>query len=478
MRRQGRAIAGVTVVLGLTVGARAQEGQEAWSRFRGPNGSGLSVGAGLPLEFGPDKNLRWKTDLPPGHSSPVLAGDRIFLTGFRDEKLLTLCLSQREGKLLWQREVSRERSEPRDKRNNSASPTPVSDGEAVYVFFPEFGLLAYDLEGRERWRLPLGPFNNVYGMGASPILALDQVVLVCDQSTGSFILAVGKHDGRLRWKTERPEATSGHSTPVLYQPGDGSLQVVVPGSFFLTAYDAKTGEKIWWVGGLSFEMKSTPVVAEGVFYIPGFGFPENQPGSQLAVPAFAEALKGEDRDGDGRLQKSELADERTRSRFHFMDLDGNGALEASEWAYYRAAMASENGLLAIRGGGRGDQSDSGVLWRYHKAVPQLPSPLLFQGVLYMVNDGGIVTSLDPASGKVIEQGRLQGAIDRYYASPVAADGKIFMVSETGKVAVLKPGGSLGVLVVNDLGELCYATPALAQGRIYIRTLGALYCFGT
>jgi hypothetical protein len=141
-------------------------------------------------------------------------------------------------------------------------------------------------------------------------------------------------------------------------------------------------------------------------------------------------------------------------------------------------MATENGLLAIRGGGRGDRSDSGVLRRYHKAVPQLPSPLLFQGVLYMVNDGGIVTSLDPASGKVIEQGRLQGAIDRYYASPVAADDKIFMVSETGRVAVLKPGGGLGVLVVNDLGELCYATPALAQGRIYIRTLGALYCFGT
>ena len=133
--------------------------------------------------------------------------------------------------------------------------------------------------------LPLGPFNNLYGMGASPVLVDDLVVLACDQNTDSFIVAVGQRDGRVRWKTPRPEAHSGHSTPILYKPAGGATQIIVPGSFLLTAYAVATGEKLWWVRGLSFELKSTPVVSGDTLYINGFGTPQNQPGAQPAIPA-------------------------------------------------------------------------------------------------------------------------------------------------------------------------------------------------
>ena len=451
---------------------------EKWSRFRGPNGSGVSESLDLPLEFGRDRNVLWKTNLPQGHSSPILSENLIFLTAIRDNMLLTICLDRENGKILWERAVPRSREEVIDNRNNPASPSPVVDDEYVYIFFPEYGVLAYDHAGQERWHVPLGPFNNVYGMGASPILVGDTVVLVCDQSTGSYLLALDKKTGSVRWKTERPEAKSGHSTPILYTPPKGETQIIVPGSFLLTSYLASTGEKLWWVRGLSFEVKSVPVMNGDMIFVNGFGMTDNQPGRQISVSPVEEVMKTHDSDNDGQLSPEELPDQRSRSYQRFVDLDQNGFINRTEWDYYRAMSASENGLLAIRAGnGRGDLTETNVEWRYHKAVPQLPSPLIYRNALYMVNDGGIVTSLNPSNGQILNQGRLHGAIDHYYASPVAADGKILMVSETGKVAILKPDGSLKVLKVNDLGENCYSTPAIVDGRIYIRTVNALYAFG-
>ena len=438
---------------------------------------GTTEATGLPTEFGPDKNVIWKTPLPPGYSSPVLTKDRIFLTAYEGRKLLTLALDRETGKMIWRTESPRDREEKLDSRNSPASPSAATDGKNVFVFFHDYGIVSYDYEGNERWRYPLGPFNNVYGMGASPILAEDKVLLVCDQSTHSFVIALGKEDGKVHWKTDRPEAKSGHSTPILYHPEDGSTQLIVPGSFLLTGYSVDSGEKIWWVSGLSFEMKSTPVLDNGTVYINGYGSPMNQPGNHIEVPSFEEALQ-QDADGDGRLAKEEV-DEQTKSLFGFVDLNSDGFLDSEDWGFHKAAMASTNGLLAIKVGGKGDMTDTNILWQYHRAVPQLPSPLLYQNVLYMVNDGGIVTTFKPDSGEVIAQGRLKDAIDKYYASPVAADGKIYIASEQGKVAVLKPDGSLDTIAVNDLGESCYATPAIGkEGRIYLRTVNTMYCFGT
>jgi len=168
-----------------------------WPRFRGRNGVGIEDGGRLPAELGAARNVVWKTALPPGYSSPVLSGDRIFLTAFEGEKLLTIALDRKTGQERWRRESPRDRREKVDQRNGPASPTPVADGKSVYVFFPDYGLVSYTFAGEERWRTPLGPFSNVYGMGASPILAGDLVVLVCDQSRGSFAAGRSARSGGL-----------------------------------------------------------------------------------------------------------------------------------------------------------------------------------------------------------------------------------------------------------------------------------------
>ena len=449
-----------------------------WARFRGPNGSGVSTTTGLPTEFGPETNVIWKTELPKGYSSPIVFGNRIYLTGSRDEKLLTFAVDRATGKVIWEREAPRDRKEKLDNRNNPASPSAATDGRQVFVFFPDFGLLAYDANGQEQWRRPLGPFNNIYGMGASPIIVDDEVVLTCDQSTGSFIAAFDAKTGRERWRTPRTEARSGHSTPVLYAPAGGRTQIVVPGSFLLSAYDARDGKRLWWVGGLSFELKSTPVISGDTLYINGFGSPENQPGSKVAVAPSSEVFASNDANKDGKLTKEENPAGHADRALSFADLDSDKLMSIDEWDYYKAAMDSENGMLAIRLGGSGDMTAKSVRWRFQRGIPQLPSPLLYQGVLYMVNDaGGIVTTLNPESGELIQQGRLKVPTDRYYASPVAADGKIYIATEKGKVVVLPPGGGLEAIAVNDLQDNIYATPALVDGRIYVRTNSTLYCFG-
>ena len=457
--------------------ATAAEPATEWSRFRGPNGSGISSASRVPTEFGPTKNVLWRLELPQGHSSPILLGDRIYLTAFRGDALVTLAIDRRQGKILWERSAPPVTTRLIDKRNNAASPSPAVEEDGVYVFFPDYGLVAYDAKGTELWTRPLGPFTNIYGMGASPIIAGDLLVLPCDQSIGSYLMALDKRTGKLRWKVERPEAKSGHSTPILWKGPDGRDQILLPGSFFLTAYEATSGKKLWWVGGLSFEIKSTPVIQGDTLYINGFGSTENEPGKKIVVPPADEVFPKQDADKDGVLSKGEFPKYSAGFWFEYMDLDGSGTMNREEWEYYRAALDSENGMLAIKLGGKGDTTATAVKWKYHRSVPQLPSPLLYNGVLYMANDNGIVTSLNAETGELIKQGRLTPTPQNIYASPVAADGHLYFTGERGSVSVLTPGGDLTPIVVNDLNENIYATPAFADGRIYVRTVQALYAFG-
>ena len=163
--------------------------------------------------------------------------------------------------------------------------------------------------------------------------------------------------------------------------------------------------------------------------------------------------------------------------FDAFDLNRDGKLDAKDWGIFHAMMASENGLLSIKMGGSGDMTASAIRWRYQKPVPQVPSTLLYQGALFMVNDSGILISFDPATGNVIKQGRLKGAIDKYFASPVGADGNVWLISQDGTVSVVKAQGEWETVAVNALGEECFATPAMADGKLYIRTQSTLYCFG-
>jgi hypothetical protein len=472
---QRSAIAFLVAALPFAVRSSATD----WPRFRGPNGAGVAETSPLPDGIGPDKHVVWKTALPPGHSSPVISGDRIFLTAFERDKLFTIALDRGSGKILWRRESPRDRHEKLDTQNSPSSPSPAADGGNVYVFFPDYGLLSYTFDGKERWRTPLGPFDNMYGMGVSPILAGDKVILVCDQSHNSFAAAFSQADGKQVWKTPRPEALSGHSTPIVYRPpgADAGMQIIAPGSFRLDAYDLASGKSVWWVNGLASEMKSVPVLDGGTIYINGFNSPFNDPGKHVEIPAFADALAKYDVNHDGALQQAELPEGPMRLFFPFEDINNDGKLDAAEWKSFQAVMAAENGLLALRAGGAGDMTATALRWKYQSKVPQLPSTLLYRGVIYMINDGGILTTIDPSNGQPFKQGRLRGAVDKYYASPVAADGKVFFVGNSGVVTILKAGPDQEVLSVNELDDECFATPAIADGRLYVRTRGMLYSFG-
>ena len=471
------------VVLALSTAALSafQPSDPDWSRFRGPNGSGVSSAKNVPVEFGPQKNLLWRVELPLGYSSPILFRDRIVLTGVRDKTLVTMVLDRATGKTIWERPAPAEARPPVDKRNNPASPSVAVEAGAIYVFFPDYGLVTYDPDGKELWKLPLGPFNNIYGMGASPVIHNDLLLLAVDQSTGSHLLALDKRTGKERWKTARPEATSGHATPIIWRAPNGRDQILLPGSFLLTAYEPATGAKLWWVRGLSWEIKSTPVIAGDVLFINGYGSPEGDPGNKIVLPSADQTWATADADKDGLLSRAEFPkgppNGPPNGWFAVADLDKSGAISKNEWDYVRAALEAENGMLAIRLGGSGDMTEKSIVWKYHRSVSQLPSPLFFNNVLYMVNDGGIVTSFNPKTGEVIKQGRLTGALGNYFASPVAADGHVFFASQPGVVAVLAPGGDLTPIVVNPLNEDIYATPAVADGHIYVRTTQALWAFG-
>jgi outer membrane protein assembly factor BamB len=459
-----------------------------WSRFRGPNGTGVVETTNLPDAIGPTTNVVWKTALPPGHSSPVLTASRIFLTAHTADKsnyaLLVLALDRATGKELWRREVPRVNKGRLENVNGPASPSPVTDGESVYAFFQEFGLISFTADGRERWRLPLGPFNVFYGFGASPILVDDLLVLPVDQDMGAYLLAVDRRTGKAKWRVERPNVISGYSTPTVYRPADGPAQIVIPESFQLTSYAVADGRRLWWVRGLACEMKSVASLDGSTLYVNGWGFPQNQPGRQVATVSFEEGLARYDTNKDGAVGKSEIAGDQPLDKmlapdygFPAFDLDRNERLDAREWDVLRSMLASENGLLAVSLGGLGDMTASAIKWRYQRPVPQVPSTLLYKGVLFMVNDSGILISFDPATGQVLKQGRLKGAIDKYFASPVGADGRVWLVSQDGTVSIVSAKAEWDILGVNALDDEVFATPAIADGRLYVRTRGHLYCFG-
>jgi outer membrane protein assembly factor BamB len=207
--------------------------------------------------------------------------------------------------------------------------------------------------------------------------------------------------------------------------------------------------------------------------------PGGDAGEQAHLPAFQEAIARSDANHDGKLAQSELPKEwQPTGSWGAIDLDRDGLLNERDWNFFRARRAAQNSVMAIRLGGKGDLTDTNVLWRYSKVLPDVPCPLIYKGVLYLVKTGGIATSLNPATGAVLKQARLMNALDGYYSSPVGADGKVYMISEAGKVSVLKAGAEWEVLALNDLAEDTYATPAVSEGKIYLRTRTTLYCFAS
>jgi outer membrane protein assembly factor BamB len=268
--------------------------------------------------------------------------------------------------------------------------------------------------------------------------------------------------------------TRGFSTPVLYRPKDGGLQVLVAGTNRFIAYDVRDGREVWWVRGLTWQMKPTPVVDGDVAYVLGWAGGADQ-GNQESLPGFEVALREMDSNHDGKLSKDELTNPQYQKDFDESDLDKDGFWSDWEWEKYRAKRLSVNSVMAVRLGGSGDMTEKSILWRYYKSLPNVPSPLLYAGVLYLMKEGGILTALDPSTGAVLKQGRLKGALDFYYSSPVSADGKLYAADQGGHVAVVKAGREWELIRVNDMDDEIFATPAPVDGKLYLRTRGALYC---
>lgn len=448
-----------------------------WPQLRGPDASGLCADCGpLPAEFGPEKNVVWKTPLPEGKSSPVLARGRIFLTAAERGELLTFCLDKVNGRILWRRSIPAPRRDFQHKLNHPAAPTPAVGEEGVYVFFPSYGLLAYGFDGELQWRRPLGPYNSQHGISASPVYADGRVILLLDQDTDAHMIAFDARTGKTAWKAPR-EVINGYSTPTVYRPPDGPAQILAPGSYQLTAYSVRDGEQLWFVRGLTCQPKSAPVIADGVVYFNGWTA-GNDDGQQVDLPPFAEVIKAADANGDGKLAQSELPPPwQPTGTWRAIDLDRDGFLNEREWTFFRTRRASRNAILAVKLGGSGDVTSSHVLWRYSKSLPDVPSPLVYNGTVFLFRSGGIATSLDARTGRVIKQARLTGALDDYYSSPVGAGGRVYAASEHGKVVVLSAKGEWEILAVNDFGAPIFATPALEPSRMYLRTAEALYAIG-
>ncbi|MEE8466938.1 MAG: PQQ-binding-like beta-propeller repeat protein, partial [Planctomycetota bacterium] len=311
----------LAVILCIAEAASAQD----WTRFRGPNGSGVIEATGLPVSFGHTENVLWRAEVPHGRSSPVLAGKNIFLTGADEEHLITICIDRERGTVRWRRTKERTRTEEVYSANDSASPTPATDGTNVYAFFPELGVVSYDATGKERWTHPLGPFVSFYGMASSPILAGDTLLLACDQQSGSFLLALDANTGETRWRVDRRIVES-WTTPVLH-PAQNPKQVILFGCFAIHGYSIETGEELWTMGGVGYTPVCSPLIQGNRLFI-SVPYHAEQP-----MPDFATLSATNDKNEDGMLSKAEMVDTPMGEHFGWADADKDGMIDAREWDF-------------------------------------------------------------------------------------------------------------------------------------------------
>jgi len=480
-------VAGCVAILGAD--AQAQDTPH-WPQFRGPHGRAVAADPKpLPVHFGLDKNLVWKTPLPVGLSSPVVWGDRIFVTGHDVErqKLVTLCLNRLTGAILWQRPAPAEKIERVYKVNSPATATPVTDGERIYVSFGSFGLLCYDFNGKEIWHRPLPLPPAGFGTATSPVLA-GELLLLNGQGKDLHLLALDRKTGADAWTTQQPPFPSLYPSPYLWKSGNVT-EAIVPGRGGLLAYDVKDGSRRWWAPGLSPEANTSATEGDGLLFVASH-LPGGDPDLRMKLPKFAELLEKYDKNHDGKLSRQEaptdlkifarggkegVGEIHLHQMYWLFDKNGDGHIDAEEW---RAMTETpfNNSLMAIRPGGAGDISKSHIVWQARRGVPEVPSPLFYQGRIYMIRNGGLLTCLDAKTGKELFAPARLGPGGMYYASPVAGDGKVYIAADAGFMIVLMAADHFEVLAENDLGEAIAATPALADGTLYVRSARHLWAF--
>lgn len=472
--------------------AQATPVPDSWPQFRGTNSSGRAERpSGVPAEIGPEKNVVWKVALPPGHSSPIVFDNRIFVTAVRNltpvddksasetvvRRLVTICLDRSTGSILWERTAPHDTLEEIHQIGSHAQSSCATDGERVVSFFGSSGLFCYDINGEELWHRRMGPFNNTFGAGSSPIIVGDRVLLVQDHDTDSFLLAANKSTGETIWQADRSEFPRSYSSPVILTV-DGRRQIVIAGTLRVVGYDFESGREVWTVRGLSRSVCMTPVVGEdGTLFVAGWSR-GGDPGARITVEPFETVIAARDKNANGLIEDAELEKGGDiQQRFEQVDRDKSGTITRDEYEYYRMLFdTARNAVLAIRPGGTGDVTTQNVIWESDKFVPFCSSPLACNGLVFTIKDGGIATSYDAKSGALLKTKRIAGN-GNYYASPVAADGRVYLFDQRGKLSVIEAVGDWKDLWTAEFGEDVYATPAIIGDRIYVRTVGNLYCFG-
>jgi outer membrane protein assembly factor BamB len=387
---------------------------EEWPGWRGPRGDGSSAETGLPVHWSAADNVAWKVPLPGvGHSSPIVWGDRVFVTTCLPEDLqrLLLCLDRKDGKQLWQRVVLTSKLERKHRLNSYASSTPVTDGKYVWVTFlqePDIQVVCYDFDGNEVWRRSPGKFYSMHGFCSSPVLYKDLVIINGDQDAEAYLVALDKHTGAERWRADRPNRTRSYCAPLVVEAA-GRPQLVLSGSKCVASYDPETGKQLWIIDGPTEQYVASLVYTDGVLFLTA-GYPE----------------------------------------YHNM---------------------------GIRPDGMGNVTRTHVLWHEKttaRKAAYVPSPVAHGHYFFLVSDLGTASCFEARTGKRLWMEQLGR---HHSASPVVAEDRLYFVDDDGMTHVVKAGPTFEVLGRNPLGEDCRASPAVSRGQIFLRTLHHLVCIG-
>ena len=404
---------------------------ENWASWRGPTSNGISQERNIPFEWSKSKNVAWRLSLPgPAGSTPVIWEDRIFVTSVDGQDLVLICVST-EGKGLWRQTVGVGNQDVRGDEGNYASPSAVTDGQHVWSFMGNGAVGCYDMNGKEVWKMNMqdryGKFNIAFGLSSTPVLYKDRLCFQLIHGEGNastqeaMVVAVDKLTGAEIWKQDRvtaAESENEHSyaSPMLYDFG-GTAYLITHGADFTIAYDLEDGTELWRLGGLN------PHDDPQRKYHPTLRF--------VCSPAAAEGIV--------------------------------------------VCPTAKNGpIFAIRADAKGDLANrsESLLWMRADNTPDVPSPLIYDGLVYLCRESGQLLVLDQKTGAEVYHERTHD--QRHRSSPVYADGKIYLTARDGKVTVVKTGREFEVLATNDLGEEISASPAISNGTLYLRTFKALY----
>ncbi|MCH2127469.1 MAG: DUF1080 domain-containing protein [Pirellulaceae bacterium] len=487
---QAKAVAFIGVMLSFTVHGTADD----WPQFRGPNCSGISTTSKpLPAKFSETDNVLWSKELGDGVGCPVVVDGRVFISAMVDPQTVGLyAFDATNGSLLWMRKWETGLLNPVHESNSHASTTPAADSERVYFYFSTLGMIAVDTQtGEDVWRceLPVPFYVFKWGPAMSPVLYKNLLLFVQDDDLLPAFYAIDKTSGEIQWKDDRHDMSSSYSHPVINQTEQGD-EIIVAGTGLLIGYDPATGKRRWHAKSLLRNIKTTPVCRNGTIFV------SIQSGG-IANQWLASADQAETGNNDGKLSKAEvqamLPNRQVPQAFYEKtfgrgDLNGDGFLEGEELdlafldpnnvagARFNSEKPADEYIMAIRGGGSGDVTDTHVLWKHRtKHTDHIVSPMVLDGRMLLVKGGGIATCFELEEGAPLWGPKRIRNASVYLASPIYGDGKIFMAGENGFVVVMENGPELKVLAKNDMGDSIIGTPAIAEGRLFVRTRSKLIC---